>query len=342
MALSVYQSGSRLQIGNDLVRLDFDLRTSDTMYNYVLVWNEAVGAFERRYNFGVDVGARERGGTEVVNTVGVHLEPRVARDGDAVTLELAYPSPLVVYRQFEHADDGRETWSYPDLPRDLARQAPPGMRVADGALVVRYRLRDGEAAFTVDGRHLGGPVHNLCAILNAMWVDNDEVMTDMHVEHIGDFAWDRPAPVQRVDTVDVRYALFWRRDGRGVPFAAVIEGRQRQHLAPYTNPDGAGCFRACSMNQAFRPRRAPTTGFNDVNLYVPFEPSRGAPAVRWALLPELACGRGGTGDELLARLRERVEARHCAWWDGCTRQPSAELSLRLWQDARRAPATVWR
>ncbi|MBA3709143.1 MAG: hypothetical protein H0W83_10035, partial [Planctomycetes bacterium] len=306
--------GHRFLLANDQVRLDFDLRTCDTMYNYVWVRNPGTDAWERRYNFGVDIGARERGTRDIVNTIGVHLQPRVLSDGDGTTLELTYPAPLVVYRQFEKAEDGRETWSYPDLPMELPKQ----MRLADASVIVRYRLREGECAWTVDGRHLGGVVENITPILNAMWVDNDDMMTSMHVEHVGDYEWDRPSALAHLHLQDVRYVLFWRTDGRGVPYGAVIEGRQRQHFAPYTNPDGDGIFKTCSSNQDFRPQRAPTTGYNDTNLYVGFEPSRTAPGVRFCLFPELGWGRGGSGDQLLSALRRRIEDGHCAWWNGTT------------------------
>ena len=105
-------------------------------------------------------------------------------------------------------------------------------------------------------------------------------------------------------------------------------------------PRRRGLLRACSTNQAYRPRRPPTTGVNDVNCYLPLGEARRSTELKWAFLPELAWGAGGEGEALLARLRARIEAVHCGWWSGMTRHPCVELDLRTWPDARRPPATA--
>jgi len=69
-SIHVERRGNRYVLGNELIRLDFDLRTSDTMYNYVWVKSATTGEFERLYNFGCDVGARERGASTIRNSIG--------------------------------------------------------------------------------------------------------------------------------------------------------------------------------------------------------------------------------------------------------------------------------
>ncbi|MCY3021809.1 MAG: hypothetical protein NTW87_22590 [Planctomycetota bacterium] len=353
-ALLAQEAGrNRYVLSNECIRLDFDLRTSDTMYNYIWVRNPTTGKFERLYNFGCDVGARERpvaraagspGDPDVrptphiVNTIGVNMRAKADVSETEAAVTLTYPSPLVVYRQFEKASNPAAIWNYPDLPDPL----PSSMRLADATLAVTYSLRKGEAAFTISAKHLGGVIENVTPILNAMWVDNEHVPQTMYIEDIGEFDWDRPAPVSRAETCDVRYFLFYNRDGSGLPYGLVVQGRQKTCVAPHPgNPDGEGVFKVCSTNQEFIPRRAPTGRFNDTNVYLMLTDSRITPPLRWVLFPELGWGQGGTGAELLARLRARTEEKHLSWWDGATRQPSVELFLRLWP-ARQEPATLWR
>lgn len=336
--LAEHAARSRFVLANELIRLDFDLRTSDTMYNYIWVRNPKTGAFERLYNFGCDVGARERGTRDVVNTIGVNMRAQADVNDSEAAVTLTYPSPLVVYRQFEKASSPATTWNYPDLPQPL----PSVMQVCDASLAVTYSLRKGEAAFSVTAKHLGGVIENVTPILNAMWVDNEHVPQTMYIEDIGEFDWDRPAPVSRAYTCDVRYFVFYNRDGSGVPYGLVIQGRQKQCVLPHPgNPDGDGVFRVCSTNQEFIPKHTATNRFNDTNVSFALTDSRITPPLRWVLFPELGWGQGGRGAELLTRLRASMEEKHLAWWDGATRQPSVELFLRPWP-MRQPPPTLWR
>src|SRR4051812_27195261 len=127
----------RQVLANAALRLDFDLRTSDTMYNYVWLRNPRSGGFERLYNFGSDVAAKERRGTgEWKNTIGVRLRAERDLDGRPNTLRLPYPPPLVLSRQFEKAETPAAIHHSPDLPAEL----PPTLRVADGSVSVDYAL----------------------------------------------------------------------------------------------------------------------------------------------------------------------------------------------------------
>jgi len=336
--LAEHAARNRFVLANDLIRLDFDLRTSDTMYNYIWIRNPLSGQFERLYNFGCDVGARERGTREIVNTIGVNMRAQAEVNENEAAVTLTYPSPLVVYRQFEKASSPAAIWNYPDLPAEL----PSVMRLCDASLAVTYSLRKGEAAFSVTAKHLGGVIENITPILNAMWVDNEHVPQTMYIEGFGEFDWDRPAPVSRAEVCDVRYFVFYNRDGSGVPYGLVVQGRQKTCVAPHPgNPDGEGVFKVCSTNQEFIPKRAPTGRFNDTNIYFMLTDSRITPPLRWVLFPELSHGAGGTGAELLKRLCARMEEAHLGWWEGATRQPSAELFLRPWP-MRQPPPTLWR
>jgi len=127
-----------------------------------------------------------------------------------------------------------------------------------------------------------------------------------------------------------------------VPYGLVVCGRHRQGIYPHAgNPDGDGVFKVCSTNQEFRPKRAPAGRFNDTNLSCPFRESRVTPTIRWVLFPELGWGQGGEGPALLERLCRRMEEKHLSWWDGATRQPSAEFFFRHWP-GRQPPPTLWR
>jgi len=124
--------------------LDFDLRTSDTMYNYIWARNPKTDRFERLYNFGLRrVGPRARQARLREHGPACGLQPRASAGPEEASVALRYPSPLVVYRQFEKAGGPESIWNYPDLPDPL----PDTMRVADGSLEVSYSLRQGEAAF---------------------------------------------------------------------------------------------------------------------------------------------------------------------------------------------------
>ena len=44
----------RVELKNEVLRMDFDPRTSDTMYNYIHIRRPDTGQWERVHNFGVD------------------------------------------------------------------------------------------------------------------------------------------------------------------------------------------------------------------------------------------------------------------------------------------------
>ena len=55
------QPEERIPLMNAAIKLDFDPRTSDTMYNYIWVRRPSTGNWERLHNFGVDVRVRQAG-----------------------------------------------------------------------------------------------------------------------------------------------------------------------------------------------------------------------------------------------------------------------------------------
>ena len=87
----------RMQIGNEAIRLDFDPRTSDTMYNYICLNRPDTGRWDRVHNFGIDVGAYRSDTSELINTIGMNLI--LNRDGRS--MGVGYPHPLIQYRQFD-------------------------------------------------------------------------------------------------------------------------------------------------------------------------------------------------------------------------------------------------
>src|ERR1019366_6661828 len=102
-------------LGNEHIRLQVDLRTNDTMYNYVWIRNAKTGEFERLHNFGCDCEARLRDG-EWRNAIGVNLQPHPTVSDTEVSLKVITPAPLLLYRQFEKAPDLSAIYNYPDLP----------------------------------------------------------------------------------------------------------------------------------------------------------------------------------------------------------------------------------
>jgi len=157
----------------------------------------------------------------------------------------------------------------------------------------------------------------------------------MYIEEVGEFDWDRAYPVSAVSCCDIRYLLFYNRDGAGTPYgwcsrapeardlAARGQPRRRGHLQALLDEPGLPAeARAGRPLQRHQHRRAihrqPVTGWT-----------------RWTLYPELAAGAGGEGETLLDALRRQTVEKHLGWWRGATCQPTVELTLRWWPAASR-------
>ncbi len=88
---------TRVEVGNEAIRLDFDPRTSDTMYNYIWLKRPDTGRWERVHNFGIDVGADRSDTGDLINTIGMDL----ILTREARSMRVRYPNPLIQYRQFD-------------------------------------------------------------------------------------------------------------------------------------------------------------------------------------------------------------------------------------------------
>ena len=318
---------TRAYLENARLRLDFDRRTSDTMYNYIWVRNPLSGELERVYNFGCDIAATMRDSGQLENTIGVRLDLEKRTAGQHEELVVQYPSPLFRYAQVADATTMESILNYPDLPEDFGSR----MRVADGEASVHYEIDPQLASFRTWATDRSGKLTWANFIVNALWVENPHVPRTVYLDGLESFDGRRTPALRELTTRDVRYLIFYNRDGSGLPFAVVIEGHHPQRIWPYyASVEWPRRCHFASTNQAFRPRTEliAQDGFNDVNLPTDYGADRRTPSVVWAFFPELGWGQGGEGDDLLARLQDRLEAEHLGWWLGVSREASVEMRLR--------------
>ncbi len=289
-----------MALGNEFLRLDFDRRTSDTMYNYIWVRRPG-GEWLRAHNFGVDVRAVHADG-RTLNCIGMDLDIEV----EGRRARVRYPSPLVQYRQFDDKVGAADVIArYPGQERDELRT----LVHADGEAEFVYELDAGRPAYTVSGRILSGRVGDVTFIVSALWTDNRELPTHMCLEGFPEIdqasafaAWFR-----HVETEGVAYALFYRPDGRGVPFALLpLDPGQAAFCNFFDNRQCLRDFRAASLNQSFVPAQPAVHGANDTGYIAAPRADGILPAVRVVFFPELGWGAGGTGDMLRERLRQAL------------------------------------
>lgn len=318
----------RLTLGNDALRIDFDPRTSDTMYNYLWVRRPDTGAWERPHNFGVDVRAPHADG-RTLNLIGMALD--VAITGRCARVR--YPNPLVQYRQFDDAIGNAATIAhYPDQRLEEL----PAMVHADGEVAFVYEIDPVRPSYTVSGRVHSGRVSDITYIVSALWTDNHALPTHELLEGFPEI--DQAAGIaqcwQNVETEGVAYALFYRRDGRGLPFALLPRQPLRAGICNFF--DNWKClrdFRTSCLNQAYVPSAPAVKDANDTG-YVAYTQADGTlPAVRVAFFPELGWGAGGTGDELVERLQAALRAGYLddarAW-----NRPGRGIPTRLTMNAQ--------
>jgi len=152
------------------------------------------------------------------------------------------------------------------------------------------------------------------AIIDALWVDNHVLPTHEYLEGVGEFDIARPEsvrcrdlPFERVP----RYALFYRQDGQGVPFAFVP---LHQGKAGFCNfYDNWQCLRdfwMSSLNQQFIPEDPALKGCNDTGSIVAPAADGTLPGVRVVFFPELGWARGGTGQQLRKRIEEALRRNY--------------------------------
>ena len=302
---------TRVQLENGALRLDFDPRTSGTDYNYIWVRRPGTDRWERVHNFGVDVGSYDSADQWEMNCIGINLS--LKREGRTMTV--TYPAPLVQYRQFDDRIATPElVRKYPDLTAGEVRR----LVHADASIEFRYELDPQRPSFVVSGRVLGGRISSIVYIVDALWTNNHFLPTHELVEGQPEYDPARPEDKQacaQVPIEKVRYAIFYRRDGEGVPFALLPLLPDRARVCNYF--DNWKClydFHTSELNQQYVPDDPPVTGANDTG-YITAPRADGTLApVRVAFFPELGWGQGGKGDELRARIVRVLKTAYPAAW----------------------------
>jgi hypothetical protein len=261
--------------------------------------------------------------------------------GEALMLRVRYPHPLIQYRQFDDKIGTPENVAkYPDFtPAEM-----PGLVHAEASLEFVYEVDAERSSFVISGRVLTGKVHHVVYIIDALWTDNHALPTHEYIDGVGEFDIRTPEAVKcrevevagasgspstrcvgrthvagkssaagasRPREAALPFALFYRQDGDGVPFALLPQSPERARFCNYY--DNWKChydFRSASLNQQFIPHEPPVTGCNDTGYIVSPREDGTLPGVRVAFFPELGWGRGGDGHQLRDRLLATIRERH--------------------------------
>jgi hypothetical protein len=268
-------------------------------------------------------------GGELINTIGMNLI--LSQEGRS--MRVRYPHPLIQYRQFDDKIGTPEKVAkYPDFKTEEM----PGLVHAEASVEFLYEVDAERPSFVVSGRVLEGEVHHVVYIIDALWTDNHALPTHEYIEAAASCLGTRgeagtssavgpprQAPAGRetlsvaefdirtpegvccrdVEVEGVAFALFYRQDGNGVPFALLPQSPERARFCNYY--DNWKChydFRAASLNQQFIPQAPPVTGCNDTGYIVSPREDGTLPGVRIAFFPESGWGRGGERHQLRGRL----------------------------------------
>jgi hypothetical protein len=300
-----------VQLENHSLRLDFDPRTSGTDYNYIWVRRPDTGRWERVHNFGVDVGSYDSGDQVEMNCIGMNLA--LKRSGR--TIKVSYPAPLVQYRQFDDRIATPElVRKYPDLTADETRR----LVHADAAIEFSYEIDAKRPSYVVSGRVREGRIGTTVYIVDALWTDNHFLPTHELVEGQPEFDPSRPEDKKACSQVPiekVRYAIFYRRDGQGVPFAILPLVPDPARVCNYF--DNWKClydFHSSELNQQFVTDSPPVTGSNDTGYITAPRADGTLPPVRVAFFPELGWEQGGKGDEFRERIVRAIKKDYAAPW----------------------------
>jgi hypothetical protein len=304
----------RIPLMNENIKLDFDPRTSDTMYNYIWVRRPDLNRWERLHNFGVDVRVRQAGKSldelpgGIINAIGMCMDIR--RQGTRA--HVPYPNPLIQYRQFDDKIGTPETVrKYPDFTRDEM----PSLVHADAEVEFIYEIDPVRPAFSVRGQVVSGPISDITYIIDALWTDNHACPTHEYVEGFPEFDITKPEGLycKHLEVENVAFAIFYRHDGNGVPFALLpLEPTLGGFCNFYDNWKCNYDFGACSRNQAYIPQQPCVTGSNDAGYLTTTQSDGRLPGVRVVFFPELGYLRGGSGHDLRGRI---VEAIRTGYWD---------------------------
>ena len=318
----------RVDLRNEALRIDFDPRTSDTMYNYIHLRRPDTSQWERVHNFGIDVRGYRTGDGEMINTIGMNLRLRQEPDAMRVT----YPDPLIEYRQFDDKIGTPEmVREYPDFTDEQLK----GLKGAGGSLEFLYQIDPVKPSFVISGKVLHGRIYNIVYILSALWTDNHALPTHQMVEGFPEFDFARPEAAlwRDVEIENIAYVIFYRHDGNGVPFALLPQTPVKAGICNYY--DNWKClddFRTCSLNQQYVPEDPAVHGSNDTGYIVPPREDGTFPAVRVAFFPELGWLRGGLGIELRERIVDATRGQYLdaarSW--GAKSLPASSLKTFRW------------
>ena len=299
----------RIELGNQSLRLDFDPRSSDTSYNYLWIRRPDTGRWLRVHNFGIDVHAPKAGDNQDINCVGINLALR----REANTVHVGYPRPIIQYRQFDEkvgrADRIRQ---YPEF---TAKELPALVH-SDAALEFQYQLDPERPSFTVRGRVLEGRLLLAIYIVDALWTDNHSLPTHEYLAGQAEYDIARPESVRCRDLRFKRvpeYAIFYRHDGQGVPFAFVpLEGGEAGICNFYDNWQCLRNFWKASLNQQFIPDDPAVKGCNDTGYIVTPLADGSLPGVRVVFFPQLGWQQAGTGHELRKKIEDSLRRDYLA------------------------------
>ena len=320
----------RLCLQNDNLRLEFDPRTSDTMYNYLWVRRPDNGIWMRVHNFGIDVRApNRRKPHDVINCIGVRMKVE-KRDRRA---RVTYPRPLLYYSDLANAPSLADIHHYPDLPPNYGAR----LGGANASLEFRYRLDDRRPSFTIGGRVLGGRVRDVVYIVSALWTDNHELPTHLYVEGTRPLENHGEGVRQRAFEIEnIAYAIYYRADGLGVPYALLPERPDKSVLYNlYDNSYCLGRWHTASANQDYIPRDPPVTDSNDTGYVAEPDADGALRGVRVAFFPELGWGAGGHGFALVEKAKAAIRANY---WTAARSWKRTEKGLtRRWTWWRDGP-----
>jgi len=293
----------RVELANAALKLDFDPRTSDTMYNYIWVRRPGSDAWERAYNFGVDVRGFKSTDSSVINCIGMNLSLKHSKN----TMQVSYPEPLIQYRQFD------DKISSPELIKrypDFAKKEMPSLVHADAAVEFIYEIDPARPAFAISGKVTSGSIQNITYIIDALWTDNHALPNRVYFEGFMEFDMFTPEAVlsKEVSIENVAYVVFYRADGGGVPFAFLPLLPDRAAVCNYY--DNWQClrdFKLSAMNQQFVPADPAVKDCNDTGYLADSKTDGSLQGVRVAFFPELGWNAGGSGHELRGRIIDAIQ-----------------------------------
>jgi len=301
------------------------------MYNYIWVRRPDTDAWERVHNFGVDVRAYRSDGGQLINCIGMNLPTQ--REGNS--LRVTYPNPLIQYRQFDDKIGSPETVSrYPDFTKEEMRR----LVHADASLEFTYTLDPDRPSFVTTGRVTSGRVRDIVHIISALWTDNRALPTHGFYEGFDELEYDIADPAaylhRDVEVENVAYAVSYRRDGNGLPFALL----PLQPVAAGVNNyfDNWRClrdFRAASINQQYVPDDPVVKGSNDSGYTTAPGKDGVFPGVRVVFFPHLGWHKGGLGPALRKRIERDLIDNYMGgnaadYWGRKKANRSGKLTLR--------------